>query len=81
MWKGFELVFADPPYEGELGTLTLMAISKNAKPSKRCLIIMEHAPDNPPGHVPGKFHQVDSRKYGNTGVTFFEFQNDTGRSA
>ncbi len=77
MWEGFELVFADPPYESDLGTLTLKAISKNAKPLKRCLIIMEHAPDNPPGHGPGNIHLVDSRKYGNTGVTFFEFQSDT----
>lgn len=81
MWKGFKLVFADPPYEGDLGTLTLKAISKNAKPLKRCLIIVEHGPDNPPGHDPENFHLVDSRKYGNTGVTFFEFQSNTGRSA
>lgn len=70
---GFELVFADPPYMGDLGTLTLLAISKHAKPLKRCLIILEHAPEGPPEPVPHNMTKVDTRKYGNTGVTFLEF--------
>jgi len=67
---GFDLVFADPPYAGDLGTLTLKAISKHAKPLKGCLIILEHAPGRPPETVPDNMHRVDTRKYGNTGVTF-----------
>jgi 16S rRNA (guanine966-N2)-methyltransferase len=71
---GFELMFADPPYRSDLGTLTLMAISKHAKPLKRCLIILEHAPGFPPEPVPGNMNRIDTRKYGNAGVTFFEFK-------
>ena len=72
--EGFDLVFADPPYRSDLGTLTLLTISKHAKPLKRCLIILEHAPDWSPGTVPENMVTLDSRKYGNVGVTFLEFQ-------
>ena len=70
---GFDLVFADPPYTGDLGTLTLLAISKHAKSFKSCLIILEHAPGGPPGPVPENMGVVDNRKYGNVGVTFIRF--------
>ena len=70
---GFDLVFADPPYTGDLGTLTLLAISKHAKPLKSCLIILEHAPGGPPGPVPESMGVVDNRKYGNVAVTFIRF--------
>jgi len=69
----FELVFADPPYGGDLGILTLLAISKHAKPLKRCLIILEHAPNSPLEPVPHNMDKVDTRKYGNVGVSFLEF--------
>jgi 16S rRNA (guanine966-N2)-methyltransferase len=69
---GFELVFADPPYIGDLGTLTLMAISEHAKPLKKCHIVLEHAPDRPPELIPDTMVRVDTRKYGNVGVTFLE---------
>jgi 16S rRNA (guanine966-N2)-methyltransferase len=71
---GFELVFADPPYKGDQGNLTLLAISEHARSLKRCLIILEHAPDRPPETVPHNMAEVDTRKYGNIGVTFFEFK-------
>ena len=71
---GFNLVFADPPYTGDLGTLTLKAISKHAKPLKGCLVILEHAPGTPPDNVPDNMGRIETRKYGNTGVTFFAFQ-------
>ncbi|MDF1527359.1 MAG: 16S rRNA (guanine(966)-N(2))-methyltransferase RsmD [bacterium] len=70
-----DLVFADPPYRGDLGTLTLLAISKHAKPLKRCLIILEHAPDRVPEPIPANLDKVDARKYGNIGVTFLRFKN------
>ena len=70
----FDLVFADPPYRSDLGTLTLLAISKHAKPSKRCLIILEHAPDSIPEPIPDNLDKVDARKYGSVGVTFLQFK-------
>jgi len=74
----FDLVFADPPYKGDLGTLTLMAISKHAKPLKKCLIVLEHAPDRPPESVPANLSRIDTRRYGNAGVTFLEFKETEG---
>ena len=74
----FDLVFADPPYRGDLGTLTLLAISKHAKPLKRCLIILEHAPDRVLESIPANLEKVDARKYGNIGVTFFQFKKTQG---
>ncbi len=70
----FDLVFADPPYKGDLGSLTLLTISKNAKPLKRCLIILEHAPDKAPEPIPDNLDKVDARKYGNVGITFLQFK-------
>jgi 16S rRNA (guanine966-N2)-methyltransferase len=70
----FDLIFADPPYKGDLGSLTLLAISKHAKPLIRCLIILEHAPDKAPEPIPDNLDKVDARKYGNAGVTFFQFK-------
>jgi len=76
--ENFDLVFADPPYKGDLGSLTLLAISKHAKPLKRCLIILEHAPDNAPVQIPDNLDKVDVRKYGNVGITFLQFQKTQG---
>jgi 16S rRNA (guanine(966)-N(2))-methyltransferase RsmD len=74
----FDLVFADPPYLSDQGTLTLLAISKHAKPLKRCLIILEHAPNRPPEPVPDNMDKVDTRKYGNVNVTFLQFKETQG---
>ena len=74
----FELVFADPPYAGNLGTLTLLAISKHAKPLKRSLIILEHSPCCLPEPVPKNMNRVDTRKYGNSGITFLVFNETEG---
>lgn len=69
---GFDLIFADPPYKGEEGTLTLMALSKHAKSLPECLVILEHAPGDNLAQPPG-LRIIETRKYGNTAVTFFRF--------
>jgi len=68
--RGFGLVFADPPYAGDMGNLTLLAISKRAKSLQRCMFTMEHAHNRPLGPIPDNMEIVDSRKYGNVGITF-----------
>lgn len=73
-----DLVFADPPYRDDLGSLTLLAISKHAKSLKRCMIILEHASDQAPEPIPDNLDKVDARKYGNVGVTFLQFQETKG---
>ena len=72
---GFDLVFADPPYGGEEGSLTLMALSKRAKSLPGSLVVLEHAPGDPVIQPPD-LPVIDSRKYGNTALTFFRV---TGR--
>ena len=69
---GFDLIFADPPYKGEEGTLTLMALSKHVKSLPECLVILEHAPRGSLS-VPPELLIIETRKYGNTAVTFFRF--------
>ena len=67
---GFDIVFADPPYGSEEGTLTLMALSKHVKSLPEGLVVLEHAPGDPVIQPPGLL-VVQSRKYGNTMLTFF----------
>jgi len=71
----FDLVFADPPYGREEGTLTLMALSKHVTSLPEGLVVLEHAPGDPVIQPPGLFF-VETRKYGNTALTFFRV---TGR--
>ena len=52
----------------------MLTISKHAKPLKRCLIILEHAPDKAPEPIPDNLDKVDARKYGNVGITFLQFK-------
>lgn len=76
--KDVDLIFADPPYRSDLGTLTLLAISKHVKPGTECLVILEHAPGALPERVPACMRLVDTRKYGNVCVTFLELEKFQG---
>lgn len=67
---GFDVIFADPPYGSEEGTLTLMALSKHAKSLPESLVVLEHASRDTVIQPPG-LQVVEKRKYGNTTLTFF----------
>ena len=69
--EGFDVVFADPPYGGDEGTLTLMALSKRAKSLQGCLIVMEHSQGDRVT-APDPIRAIESRRYGGTSVTFFQ---------
>lgn len=66
----FALVFADPPYEEDpLAVVERIARSGCLRPGG--LLVLEHAARR---HAPtqyGKLDQVDSRRYGDTQLTFY----------
>ena len=78
--QGWDIVFADPPYAGAEGSLTLSALSKRAKSLKRSLVVLEHSPENDPGPAPPGMDKVDSRRYGNVTVSFYVFRDQEGSS-
>jgi 16S rRNA (guanine(966)-N(2))-methyltransferase RsmD len=73
--SGFDIVFADPPYAGNEGTLTLSALSKRAKSLHRSLVVLEHSPGNVPEPTPPEMESVDTRKYGNVCLSFYVFRD------
>jgi 16S rRNA (guanine(966)-N(2))-methyltransferase RsmD len=73
--SGFDIVFADPPYTGNEGTLTLSALSKRAKSLHRSLVVLEHSPGNVPEPTPPEMESVDTRKYGNVCLSFYVFRD------
>ncbi|MDF1536885.1 MAG: 16S rRNA (guanine(966)-N(2))-methyltransferase RsmD [bacterium] len=73
--SGFDIVFADPPYSGSEGSLTLSALSKRAKSLQRSLVVLEHSPGNAPGTAPDDMEPVDTRRYGNVCLAFYTFRD------
>ena len=71
----YDIIFADPPYAGKEGSLTLSALSKRAKSLQRCLVVLEHSPENEPGPAPPDMEEVDTRRYGNVCVAFYVFRD------
>jgi 16S rRNA (guanine966-N2)-methyltransferase len=71
----FDIIFADPPYAGNEGSLTLSALSKRVKSLQRCLVVLEHSPENEPGPAPPGMEAIDSRRYGNVCVAFYVFRD------
>ena len=62
-----ELVFLDPPYGKNLGGKALIAARSNGWLEKHALIVWE---EGEPQNAPEGFEEVDSRKFGDTYVTF-----------
>ncbi|UCG38165.1 MAG: 16S rRNA (guanine(966)-N(2))-methyltransferase RsmD [bacterium] len=71
----FDLVFLDPPYGSDQGTLTLLALTKHAKSLQGSLIVLEQASGVEPGPVPPGLRIADSRRYGSTRVTLLTLEN------
>jgi 16S rRNA (guanine(966)-N(2))-methyltransferase RsmD len=67
------VIFADPPYLCEEGSLTLKALSKRAKSLQGCLVVLEHASAREVEKIPGNMIITDQRKYGDTAVMILEF--------
>ena len=68
--RQFDLIYLDPPYAGEILNETLATLAKSKLHVLESIVIAEHDADTPPT-VPEGFTIYDSRKYGNTGLTFY----------
>lgn len=67
----FDLVFVDPPYEKGLVNPTLADLAESGLVEHDGLVIVEHHPKEPVDPPPG-LSLTDSRKYGQTLVTFLK---------
>ena len=64
------LVFLDPPYGKALGAKALNSAVSQGWIAPEALIVWE---ENAPQTAPQGFDLLDTRKYGDTHVTFLEF--------
>jgi 16S rRNA (guanine966-N2)-methyltransferase len=65
----FDLVFLDPPYGQGLGAEALDAAQRGGWIAPGALVVWE---DNAPQPAPEGFRMLDTRRYGDTHVTFLE---------
>ncbi len=67
--EGADLVFADPPYDGE-DPRTLLAILSGIRYPDSCLLVLEHRKDLPVDESLG-LERTKVKKFGRTWVSFF----------
>jgi len=68
--QAFDIVFLDPPYRaGAQEALRALFLRGLVAPGGQAVV--EHAWKEPPQEMPGAFLRVDTRKYGDTGLSFF----------
>lgn len=67
------IIFADPPYNKNLVSLTLRCLSLYQVAAKDGVIVIQHsAKENYKEYLPEKIHQVKQKKYGENVLTFFK---------
>jgi len=66
----FHLVFLDPPYAGDAGTLWLARLGRMVWPEGGGLVVYEHRKGTG-SSVPGGFEVATERTYSETTVTFY----------
>jgi 16S rRNA (guanine(966)-N(2))-methyltransferase RsmD len=67
----FELVFLDPPYDGDLVKSTLERLAAGAVTTPRALVIAQHFTKQPPPGAVGVLAAFRTRRFGETTLTFF----------
>lgn len=67
----FDLIFVDPPYQKDLVIPSLRRLSASSIATEDAIIVVEHHPKEPIDDIPG-LRLTDSRKYGQTLITFLE---------
>jgi 16S rRNA (guanine966-N2)-methyltransferase len=72
---GFDLVFLDPPYGKGLGGRALAAAQEDGWIAPGALIVWE---DNAPQSAPDGFRTLETRRYGDTHVTFLRADDGAG---
>ena len=75
LMKQFDLVFLDPPYSKNLATPILAGLSKRERLSNGAQIVVESGKaDSLPLYFPN-LEMVDSRIYGDTKISIYEYNN------
>jgi 16S rRNA (guanine966-N2)-methyltransferase len=69
----FDLAFLDPPYRKNLIPPALASLNEGGWLAPSALLVAEHALDEPFGEI-SDFEKLDSRAYGDTGVSFLSFR-------
>lgn len=70
---GFTLVFLDPPYGKDLGERALSAAAANGWIAPGAMIVWE---DSAPKEALAGFSHLETRRYGDTHITFLRFSAD-----
>jgi 16S rRNA (guanine966-N2)-methyltransferase len=65
----FDLVFLDPPYEGDLASPVLERLAASNLLAPAAMVIAQHFTKRPPAH-PGALHAFRTRRFGETTLTF-----------
>ena len=67
----FDVVFLDPPYDGDEVAATLEALGDAALLSERGVIVAQHWTKRPPAAAVGTLTAFRTRRFGETTLTFF----------
>lgn len=67
----FDLVFVDPPYATDLAATSLRELGAGSLVAPGGIVVVEHDRRRPPATESGCLIQADSRRYGDTAVTFY----------
>ena len=71
----FDIIFLDPPYGKGLAHETLEMLGESGI-SKGAVVIAEHSPEESLEARYGELHLTDSRRYGDTSLSFFGEENN-----
>ena len=71
----FDIIFIDPPYKKNLIEKTMDNLLKNDIINKNGLIIAEHHIDDVLPENIGNLILIDKRKYGDTCLSFYTYDN------
>lgn len=73
--KSFSLVFMDPPYGHNLVHQTLLALSEVGIVADSAMVVAEHENRSKPPRQIGHWFMIDSRSYGDTGISIYSFMD------
>lgn len=72
----FDVIFADPPYQSNLAQSTIYLISKTEILKRDGVLVIEHPANLELSFEKTSLASVDKRIYGQTAVSFIEYQED-----
>ena len=74
----YGLVMADPPYQSVPWRTTLSQLSERGLVAEDGVVVAEHRSSQPLETGYGSLRRVDSRRYGDTAITFYKVGENGG---